>query len=62
MRGSSASSVGSTITILSPAGRTTPFGTVPRIVDYHVGAIFEIGLYDYDKAFVIMPMEDAQNS
>ena len=54
-------SVGSSITIISPQGRTTPFGTVPRIVDYEVAAIFEIGLYDFDKAFVVMPMEDAQN-
>jgi len=53
-------SVGSQITILSPEGRTTPFGTVPRIVDYNVTAIIETGLYDFDKAFVIMPMEDAQ--
>jgi lipoprotein-releasing system permease protein len=54
-------SVGSAITIISPQGRTTPFGTVPRIVDYNVAAIFEVGVYDFDKAFVIMPMEEAQN-
>jgi len=54
-------SVGGSITIISPQGRTTPFGTVPRIVDYRVGAIFEVGLYDYDKAYVVMPMEEAQN-
>jgi lipoprotein-releasing system permease protein len=53
--------VGSSLTIISPQGRTTPFGTVPRIVDYRVGAIFEIGLYDFDKAFVVMPIEEAQN-
>jgi lipoprotein-releasing system permease protein len=53
-------SVGNSITILSPEGRTTPFGTVPRIVDYNVAAIIETGLYDFDKAFVIMPMQDAQ--
>ncbi|HTU12707.1 MAG TPA: lipoprotein-releasing ABC transporter permease subunit [Allosphingosinicella sp.] len=53
-------SVGNSITILSPEGRSTPFGTVPRIVDYNVAAIFEIGVYDYDKAFVLMPMQDAQ--
>ena len=33
---------------------------MPRIVTYTVGAVFEVGVYDYDKAFVIMPMEDAQ--
>lgn len=53
--------VGDSITIISPQGRTTPFGTVPRIVDYRVAAIFEIGLYDFDKAFVVMPIEEAQN-
>lgn len=54
-------SVGGSITIISPQGRTTPFGTVPRIVDYNVAAIFEVGVYDFDKAFVVMPMEEAQN-
>ena len=53
--------VGSSMTIISPQGRTTPFGTVPRIVDYRVAAIFEIGLYDFDKLFVVMPIEEAQN-
>ncbi|AXJ97156.1 MULTISPECIES: lipoprotein-releasing ABC transporter permease subunit [unclassified Sphingomonas] len=52
--------VGSEIQLFSPQGQTTVFGTVPRIVSYRVGAIFEIGLYDYDKAYVMMPMEDAQ--
>ncbi|PZQ21395.1 MAG: lipoprotein-releasing ABC transporter permease subunit [Sphingopyxis macrogoltabida] len=52
--------VGSTITIINPAGRSTPFGTVPREISYRVTAIFEIGVYDFDKAYVVMPMEDAQ--
>ena len=52
--------VGSEISLFSPQGQTTPFGTVPRIVSYTVGAIFEIGVFDYDKAYVIMPIEDAQ--
>ena len=52
--------VGGQISLISPQGRTTPFGTVPRIVSYNVAATFEVGVYDYDKAFVIMPIEDAQ--
>ncbi|MBY8823001.1 lipoprotein-releasing ABC transporter permease subunit [Sphingomonas colocasiae] len=52
--------VGSQISLISPQGQTTPFGSVPRIVAYRVAAIFEVGVYDYDKAFVIMPMENAQ--
>jgi lipoprotein-releasing system permease protein len=30
-------------------------------VSYTVGAVFEVGVYDYDKAFVLMPMQDAQS-
>ena len=52
--------VGDTITIINPQGRTTPFGTVPRQIGYRVAAIFEVGIYDYDQAFVVMPMQDAQ--
>ncbi len=52
--------IGDTITIINPAGRSTPFGTVPRQVGYTVAAIFEIGVYDYDNAYVVMPIPDAQ--
>jgi lipoprotein-releasing system permease protein len=51
---------GSEIALISPEGRSTVVGTVPRIVSYTVAVTFEVGVYDYDKAFVIMPMEDAQ--
>jgi len=33
---------------------------VPRQIAYRVAAIFEIGVYDYDNAFVVMPISDAQ--
>jgi lipoprotein-releasing system permease protein len=52
--------VGDQIALISPEGTTTPFGTVPRIVSYEVGAIFEIGIYDFDKAFVVLPLGEAQ--
>ena len=51
---------GAQITLWNPEGRSTVVGTVPREVTYTVGAVFEIGVYDYDKAFVVMPMQDAQ--
>jgi len=51
---------GDSITVINPQGRSTPFGTVPRQIAYRVSAIFEIGIYDYDQAFVVMPMKDAQ--
>ena len=52
--------VGDVITVINPQGRATPFGTVPRQVGYEIAAIFEVGIYDYDEKFVIMPMADAQ--
>ena len=52
--------VGDTITIINPQGRATPFGTSMRQVGYRVAAIFEVGIYDYDEKFVMMPMADAQ--
>ena len=53
-------SVGGSISLISPQGRTTPFGTVPRIVSYEVAAIFEVGVFEYDKVYVLMPIEDSQ--
>ncbi|GGI74482.1 LolC/E family lipoprotein releasing system, protein [Polymorphobacter multimanifer] len=52
--------VGDEISLINPAGESTPFGTVPRIVAYRIGAVFEVGIFEYDKAFVVMPVEDAQ--
>jgi lipoprotein-releasing system permease protein len=52
--------VGDVITLINPQGRATPFGTVPRQVGYTVTAIFEVGVYDYDQTFVVMPIPNAQ--
>ena len=52
--------LGDTITIINPQGRPTPFGTSIRQIPYEVGAIFEVGIYDYDEKFVVLPIKDAQ--
>jgi lipoprotein-releasing system permease protein len=52
--------LGDVVTINQPLGRSTPFGTVPRQVGYTVTTIFEVGVYDYDKTFVVMPIPNAQ--
>src|SRR5262249_31647317 len=43
--------VGSPITILSPQGTPTAFGTMPRVKTYHVVALFNVGMYEYDNSF-----------
>lgn len=53
--------VNDTVTILSPKGRITPFGTAPRIKTYIVGAIFTVGMSLYDSNFIFMDLSEAQN-
>ncbi|MEN3791858.1 lipoprotein-releasing ABC transporter permease subunit [Fulvimarina sp. MAC3] len=48
------------ITLISPNGDVTPLGTTPRVKSYPVEAIFEIGLSEYDAAYVYMPLSEAQ--
>lgn len=52
--------VGDNITLISPRGRATPFGTAPRIKAYRVGAIFELGMSLYDENFIFMGLDAAQ--
>ena len=52
--------IGDKITIISPEGDITPFGTTPRVKAYPVIAIFEIGMSEYDSTFVFMPLKEAQ--
>jgi lipoprotein-releasing system permease protein len=51
---------GDSVTLVSPRGAVTPMGTTPRIKPYKVAAIFEIGMSEYDTAFVFMPLPEAQ--
>jgi lipoprotein-releasing system permease protein len=53
-------SIGDRITVISPKGNVTAFGTVPRVRSYPVVATFNIGMYEYDSGFVFMPLEAAQ--
>ena len=52
--------VGDRLTLVSPQGRTTVLGTVPRLRAYRVAALFEVGMNEYDSTFVFLPMAAAQ--
>ena len=52
--------LGDDITIVSPRGASTPFGTAPRVRRYPVTAIFEIGMSEYDATIAFLPLEEAQ--
>ena len=52
--------VGDSLTLISPKGIATAFGTVPRMRAFRVVATFDVGMYEYDSGFVFMPLEAAQ--
>lgn len=51
---------GDEITLISPNGKITAFGTVPRMKSYRIAGTFELGMYEYDANFIFMPLETAQ--
>lgn len=52
--------VGQKITLISPRGNVTPFGTTPRVKSYTIAGTFRIGMSEYDQSFIFMPLEEAQ--
>jgi lipoprotein-releasing system permease protein len=51
---------GDSVELISPTGAATPFGTSPRRKEYIVGAIFNVGMSEYDQTRIYMPIEQAQ--
>lgn len=51
---------GDEITLISPNGKVTAFGTVPRMKTYQVLGTFNVGMYEYDATHLFMPLESAQ--
>lgn len=51
---------GDEITLLSPNGKITMFGTVPRMKSYLVIGTFNLGMYEYDANYIFTPLETAQ--
>jgi lipoprotein-releasing system permease protein len=52
--------LGSRLTLISPDGAVTAFGTVPRIKSYRVVAIFDAGMNEYNSAYTFVPLQAAQ--
>ena len=51
---------GDEITLISPNGKVTAFGTVPRMKSYRIIGSFDVGMYEYDANFIFLPLETAQ--
>jgi lipoprotein-releasing system permease protein len=52
--------LGDTVTLISPRGTQMPAGAVPRLKAYKVTAIFEMGMSQFDRSIIFMPLAEAQ--
>ena len=52
--------LGDTVTLVSPRGAATPFGMAPRSKPYQITSIFELGMSEYDRMMIFMPLPEAQ--
>jgi lipoprotein-releasing system permease protein len=52
--------LGGQVSLISPQGAATAFGTVPRIKSFRIAGLFEVGMYEYDSSFVYIGRADAQ--
>lgn len=51
---------GDPITLISPSGPSTAFGSSTQEKNYIVGGVFSVGMSQFDEAFVYMPLQQAQ--
>jgi lipoprotein-releasing system permease protein len=54
-------SPGDYLTLMSPQGRLTPFGVLPRSRRFRIAGVFDSGFYDYDQNWCFLNLADAQN-
>ena len=52
--------IGDSVLLITPQGQITPAGMIPRLKQFHVVGIFEIGMAPYDNALALIHLEDAQ--
>ncbi len=52
--------LGEKVVLISPQGQVTPAGILPRIKQFTVVGIFEVGMYEYDAGLALIHLEDAQ--
>lgn len=53
--------LGDKINLMIPDGNKTPFGNMPKQLSLEVSAIFEIGMHEFDKNIIFMPLKTAQD-
>jgi len=52
--------VGDRITLISPSGRRTPFGYIPKTGKFTVVGIFNVGMYQFDSALILAHIDTVE--
>ncbi|MDP1896349.1 MAG: lipoprotein-releasing ABC transporter permease subunit, partial [Sulfurimicrobium sp.] len=51
--------LGDKVVVMAPQGQVTPAGVVPRLKQFAVRGIFEVGMYEYDNGLALIHIDDA---
>ncbi|HTP61349.1 MAG TPA: lipoprotein-releasing ABC transporter permease subunit [Burkholderiales bacterium] len=51
---------GEKVVLIAPQGLVTPAGVIPRLKQFTVVGIFEVGMFEYDSGLALVNIEDAQ--
>jgi len=52
--------IGDKVNMISPFGRMTPMGMIPKMKKFYIGGIFNTGMYDYDSTLCYISLKNAQ--
>lgn len=52
--------LGDKVVIIAPQGQVTPAGILPRIKQFTVVGVFEVGMFEYDSGLALIHLKDAQ--
>lgn len=51
---------GESVVLIAPQGQVTPAGILPRLKQFKVVGIFEVGMFEYDHGLALIHLADAQ--
>ncbi len=52
--------IGEVVQLISPQGKRTPIGPIPKVQNFRVGGVFKSGMYEYDANLIYMDLSRAQ--
>ena len=52
--------LGEKVTLIAPQGLVTPAAILPRLKQFTVVGIFEVGMFEYDSSLALIHLQDAQ--